>query len=174
MTKKVILMCGLPGSGKSTYIKQKVMELEEDGFTVASISRDYHRKQLVGDTNDPSVYFSREKQVFQNFINDINECLATGIDYIFVDATHINAASRAKILRQLRPDPSTALDIMVIDAPVWVCKTRNRKRIGFARVPDSAIDNMYRNFQMPSFEEFEYNNYGFGGGIKITIRSGGL
>ena len=172
MTKKVILMCGIPGSGKSTYIEQKVKELEADGYTVASISRDYHRKKLVGDVSDSKAYFSREKEVFRNFVNDINECLAAGINYVFIDATHVTPTSRAKILRELRPDPSTALDIVVFNTPVWVCKTRNELRTGFERVPNGAIDRMARQFKLPTFSEFEDNDYGFHGGIKITIRSG--
>ena len=94
MTKEVKIMVGIPGSGKSTFAKQEAQFLEMDGFHVAIISRNEVRKSFVGDGE----YFSRENEVFEEFIRQINECLELGIDYVFVDATHISQQSRAKLL----------------------------------------------------------------------------
>ena len=170
MTRKVILMVGIPGSGKSTYVKREADALKADGNTVATISRDYYRKKLVGDTNNSTLYFSHEKEVFKQFVEDINNCLEVGIDYIFIDATHISKASRAKILRSLRPDPLTELEVVVLNPSVDECLRRNSLRTGFELVPPAAIRKMYKDMEFPTPEELA--QFDFKGKITIIIRSG--
>lgn len=161
MTDKLILMVGCPGSGKSTWIEKQIPRIEEDGKTTVVVSRDYIRKSMVGDTNDESIYFSREKEVFEEFVRQINEAMEIGIDTVFVDATHISVGSRRKILTRLIPDPQTKLAIAVMDTPAEVCKERNAQRTGFAHVPDKGMSNMIKGYKKPDFSEFPDNSYGF-------------
>ena len=157
MTKEVKIMVGIPGSGKSTFAKQEAQFLEMDGFHVAIISRDEIRKSFVGDRE----YFSRETEVFDEFIRQINECLELGIDYVFVDATHISQQSRAKLLGRLRPDGNTTLTFEVCECGIETCIERNALRTGFAKVPESAIRKMARGYRPPTPAEFELYKYGF-------------
>ena len=83
------LMCGIPGSGKSTWIKQNKIESD------AVISRDVVRFSLVKEHEE---YFSKETEVFYTFVDQINEAIDKGTSTIFVDATHINENSRNKVL----------------------------------------------------------------------------
>lgn len=160
MTKQLRVMVGVPGSGKSTWLKKRVECLEADGFHVAVISRDEIRKSFIGENED---YFSHEIEVFDEFIRQINEAMEIGFDYVFVDATHISRGSRAKLLGRLRPDPSTDLVFEVIECGLATCLARNAKRTGFARVPDSAIHKMYRGYKSPTLQEFANTQYGFRG-----------
>ena len=61
--KKVWLMCGIPGSGKSTWAKKRLME--NGGIW---ISRDEVRFSMVKEDED---YFSKECEVFDKFIANI-------------------------------------------------------------------------------------------------------
>lgn len=161
MTNELVLMVGVPGSGKSTWINSQIPYIEADGRTAVVISRDYIRKSLVGDTTDESVYFSREKEVFEEFVRQVNEAMEIGINTVFVDATHISVGSRRKILGRLLPDPKTKLVIATMLTQPEICKERNAKRTGFAHVPDSGMNRMIRGFKEPDFDEFPGNNYGF-------------
>lgn len=156
MTKELKVLVGIPGSGKSYWANKETKHLEEDGYTTAIISRDAVRFSMVKEEED---YFSREKEVFAEFIRQINEAMELGIDYVFVDATHISPASRRKLLTRLRHDKNTRLSFQVFETPVEVCIARNAKREGRARVPDSAIHNMLEGFEKPSRHEFEKANY---------------
>lgn len=161
MTYELKIMVGVPGSGKSTWAAKEAQFLENDGFTTAIISRDAVRKEFVGENaQEAGAYFNREREVFEQFIREINEAMEVGINYIFVDATHISPASRAKLLSRLLPDPSTKLVFEVIDCSLETCMARNANRTGFARVPDSAINRMYSQFSAPTEKEFGFK-YGF-------------
>lgn len=168
MTQELKVMVGIPGCGKSTWANRETQFLEEEKATTAIISRDEIRKSFVGEANpnNSNSYFGREDEVFEEFIRQINEAMEIGIDYVFVDATHISRASRAKLLSRLRPDPNTVLTFEVMDCGLDTCLARNATRTGFARVPDSAIKNMKKGYRPPTMEEFSNYLYGF---KKVTI-----
>lgn len=157
MTIEVKVMVGTPGSGKSTWAHKEAELLEMDGFHTTIISRDEIRKSFVGDGS----YFGKENDVFEEFVRQINECLEIGIDYVFVDATHISQGSRAKLLGRLRPDGKTRLVFEVCDCGIDTCIARNSLREGFSQVPESAIRKMARNYRSPTPAEFELYKYGF-------------
>ena len=78
--KHLFLMCGVAGSGKSTYlsnIKNAVV-----------ISRDEIRFSLIGDFDD---YFAKEDEVFATFIQKIQNAIDNeeGPKEIYCDATHL-------------------------------------------------------------------------------------
>lgn len=149
--KELKVMCGIPGSGKSTWIKTQ-------GVTEGIVSRDVIRMSLI---SEEAEYFSRETEVFDKFVKQINDLLNSDIDVIYVDATHISRPSRAKLLGRLRPARETILSFEVFDVELGTCLTRNAMRTGRARVPDSAIRNMYKSFRPPTPQEFTNYKYGF-------------
>lgn len=139
------LMCGIPGSGKSTYAKTN-----KDLRYCKYISRDDIRYSLLKDGDD---YFSKEKQVFRTFIAQINQAILQDRD-IVVDATHISRASRAKVLRNL--EGRCHLDKIIcicMTTSVLTCLQRNAMRTGRARVPDKNIKEMAHSFERPCYDE---------------------
>lgn len=79
---KFIMVCGLPGCGKSTYIKEKTKEM--DRFVV--ISTDAIRAELCGDPSNQS----HNKEVFELAHSRIKEFLnSERYDTVFFDATNI-------------------------------------------------------------------------------------
>lgn len=165
MTTELHIMVGIPAAGKSTFIKQEEREKVRDGLTVGVISRDEVRQGLL--TTDDE-YFDREKEVFEEFVRQINESMEVGIDVVYVDATHINPKSRAKLLRRLKPDARSQLIIDYFPVTLALAKERNGKRTGFSHVPDSAIADMYRNSIPPTQEEFRKQAYYGFNGVRIV------
>lgn len=165
--RKLFVMCGGAGSGKSTWIKENLHTFE--GSTLV-VSRDQIRFLLVPEGED---YFSRETEVYAKFIDDIQFGLENA-DNVIVDATHLNEGSRGKLLRNIG---SALKDVeviaVVIKVPLEVSLNQNEKRKGSrAYVPRSVIRRMYRQFTMPTFEEgfdkiYVYNPYKEG--AKYTI-----
>ena len=147
--KKLFLMCGIPASGKSTWIQNYKTSIEGNTDVV---SRDQIRFSLVKEDEE---YFSKEKEVFRTFIDTIKKDIADPcVDNIIVDATHINPRSRAKTLNCIGKDLK-GVDVyaVVLKVPLKTCLERNAKREGRACVPVSAIEGMYSVYEDPSIEE---------------------
>lgn len=158
----VHLLCGIPASGKSTFAAKKAAEFAEAGRSIAIISRDVCRKALVGEDVDKTDYFSRENEVFENFISEINNHISAGTEEIFIDATHISAPSREKVLSQLNVRPGSNLILEVFPVALETAIERNNTRQGFAFVPLSAMRRMSAGWQAPTLEEVQkHNKFGF-------------
>lgn len=143
LNKKLVLMVGIPGSGKSTFIKN-----HNKNYKV--ISRDEVRFSMLK-PNEP--YFSREKDVFREFVNKTIEGLNAG-GQVIADATFLNIPSRSKFLRALgRSLEGVKIIAIMMDTPLEVCLERNAKREGRALVPEDAIINMSSSLRTPALEE---------------------
>ena len=102
--------------------------------------------------NEDKRLLSRHGQV-EFFI--ANHYIEEGLEIIFLDATHINEASRHKILSKLNNIEDYVLVVETIKIPVEIAIERNNKREGFAKVPESAIRKMVKDFVAPTMAEFE-------------------
>ena len=143
--KKVFLLAGPPASGKSTWIRANVTQGSE------WISRDSVRFAIVGEDEE---YFSHEDEVFDTFINYINQTLENpNIDQIFIDATHLNRRSRRKTISRIQMASVEELNCIYFTTPKAVCQARNNLRKGRSKVPASAIDNMFNSYSVPTEDE---------------------
>lgn len=136
--KKVWLMCGIPGSGKSTWV-QKQMKTNPGAWC----SRDAVRFSMVGEDEE---YFARENEVFEAWIFSIQAALANStIENVYIDATHLNEKARNKVLNRLNLENAT-LCAVNFTVPLEECIRRNDLREGRAKVPRSVIRRMHFSF----------------------------
>ena len=141
------LMCGTPGSGKTTFLKNRI---KNDCSVI--ISRDDIRFSIVKTDED---YFSHEDEVLEIFWNKINKALAEN-KTVYVDQTSLTPRSRKWLLQHVTGYERACL--IWINEDLETCLERNEKRKGTrAYVPRSVILRMYRQFIEPSLEEgFDY------------------
>lgn len=145
MNKFVYLLCGLPGSGKTTWARA------QDGI---HISRDEIRFAMLRKGEE---YFKQEKEVFKRFVQNCNEAINDNkIENVYIDATHLNPVSRLKILNRLNLNQDDKVIAVYFDIPINVCIDRNNQREGLARVPETVIYNMSNSLEKPTIAEYPY------------------
>lgn len=134
---KIYIMMGIPGSGKSTFVKSMM----EDGDVW--ISRDLIRFAILKDGDS---YFSKEDEVFKQFVENINLAIRKGANKIYVDATHLNTVSRAKVISKIY-EKYEELNLVYVKVPLELAIERNNRRSGRSLVPETSIREMYAKLQ---------------------------
>lgn len=137
---KLIILCGIPGSGKSTYAKDYV---ERNGNTV-HLSSDAIRKELYGDENIQG----NPGEVFALMQKRAVESLNNGSDVLY-DATNITRKDRSGIIGVC---PKFAkIECHIIWASIESCIERDTERE--RTVGKEVIDRMLKRFQAPYYDE---------------------
>ena len=139
---KLFIMIGAPGSGKTTWCKNNVPK------NAVYISRDEIRFSIIKDKDS---YFSKEKIVYDIFINKINEALDSGLD-VYADQTSLNAGSRKKLIDALNKKPDEIIGIY-FTTPLDIILQRNAQRTGRALVPEDVVINMFNSLTRPTLDE---------------------
>lgn len=145
--RKLYLMMGCPGSGKSTYLKTNLINFKNPII----ISRDNIRFSMVKEDEE---YFSRENEVYAEFIRQIKDALDFNAE-VFADATHLNETSRTKTLRALGESlKDVEVNVIWVRVPVEVALNQNENRKGTrSYVPKSVIRRMHSQLTIPTKEE---------------------
>ena len=150
--KKLYLMIGPAGSGKTTWIREHAIP----GVS-AHISRDRIRFSMV---KEDEYYFSREDEVYMEFVRQICRALSyetKWVDEIYVDATHLTKKSREKLVREIDNFcPSYDLIAVIVKPELEQCLAQNAQRSGREFVPETVIRNMCESFQHPLNDDLYY------------------
>lgn len=138
--KNLYLLVGAPGSGKSTWLHNNA----KDGIIV---SRDKIRFSLV---NEEDAYFSQENEVFNRYIQTIQDALNSSVNNIYADATQLNEKARNKVLDKLDLSNVKNLYAVVLRPSLQETLKRNAQRSGRLCVPEIAVRRMYNSYTDPA------------------------
>ena len=147
MKQKLIIMVGLPGSGKTTKGRQIA---EDNNFSY--VSRDFVRN-LTGLAFSPNA----DKITKNIFLSLVEAALFRG-ESVVADATHISAGSRAPLI-ELGKKYGVEIISIVMNTSYETCILRNAQRDESEMVPVKAIRAMNDNFNPPSKMEGISNIY---------------
>lgn len=147
--KDLVIVCGVPGSGKSTWIKQQV----QSNAKATYISRDEIRFSLISDEEN---YFSKENIVFNLYCAKIASALrGSKYNIVYADATHITESSRKKLLSRLNLGSDVLIHIVDFShISTETCVNRNNLREGRSKVPKEVIYRMAKEYTDPSKDSF--------------------
>lgn len=145
--KKVIILKGLPASGKSTYAKNLI---EENKGMYKRINKDDLRS-MFDNSN-----WSRDNENFILKIRD--EFILSALDngkHVIVDDTNLALKHETRI-RQLVKGKAKVEVVEFLDISVEECIKRDLKRV--SSVGEKVIRGMYEQFLKPKIEPYKGNN----------------
>ena len=126
---EVTILVGLPGSGKTSFVRARLAGHAHVSKDLMRSSRDRNTRQLAL----------------------VAEALAAGRSVV-VDNTNLRVADRAPLIAAARVDGAKVVGYF-FDATATECLARNRAREGKARVPDVAIHIARARLEPPTREE---------------------
>jgi len=136
--RELIIMVGVPGSGKSTYVKKNLQDYKV-------LSSDEIRKELFGDESCQS----NNILVFNTLYKRAREYLLLGYN-IVIDATSINVKERKRVLDNFK-DLQIKKIAIYIKTPIEICYKQDSERE--RKVGKDVIDYFNSNFEVPTKEE---------------------
>ena len=141
--KKIKILAGVAGVGKSTYINQH----KKDNDLV--LSSDQLRIEMYGNLEEGNKH---NGEVFNELNNRLRQAIKTHDGDIYYDTTAVSRKQRAGLYKQIKKTAELnnyEIEVVLLHKPLEQNKAQNNQRTGFARVPDDVIERMYKALKAP-------------------------
>lgn len=143
--KKLIMLAGIPGSGKSTIAKK----LQEENASTFIIESDQTRLELTGSY---LIFPSDMHVIFNIMIDKANKLYDEHENFtLILDSTFLSDYRRFYFMEKLKKFDENYL-ILVKVHNKETCYLRNKMRQIEKWVPEDVIDDMFKEYVDPSFE----------------------
>ncbi|MDV2996615.1 MAG: hypothetical protein N4J56_006269 [Chroococcidiopsis sp. SAG 2025] len=145
----LILLVGLPGSGKSTLVGQLVAADPK----LQLISTDKIRERLFGNEVIQGEWLLVWREVQRQFQQATIQISRGEVSTAIYDATNAQRRHRREVIVYARAAGFKQIVGLWVDTPVWLCLARNRRRD--RQVPEEVILRMHRQLRdaPPSLSE---------------------
>ena len=134
---RIVVLVGLPGSGKSTYLAQ---------LGVTGLSSDTIRGLLADDETDQTIH----DRVFQTLRYLLRQRLAIRRPATYIDATNLTVEERRPYIG-IGKSYGCDVEAVFFDVPMEVCRARNARRQRV--VPEEAMAKMVAKLAPPDIQE---------------------
>ena len=146
----IILICGLPGSGKSRFSRQFFAETGRDRVNRKEIHRLLYEMIHFGKRWTEKEFDELDEHLVKHVERKIIEQLLQSKQKVLVDNTSVSASSR-KTYVGIAQQMHRTIGAIFLHAPPAICLQRNRERED--PVPERAISNLAAAIDLPRTDE---------------------
>ena len=143
-SKEVVVMCGLPASGKSTYVRENYSDYfvacRDDLITASYPELTYNEAFKKVD----------QKEIDRLFNNLLKTCKMS--DKVVIDKTHMSKKSRNRSLGMFGKDWKKTCVVLVPE--LEVIEERNKDREG-KHIDGSVYERMIKSYYPPTYDVFD-------------------
>jgi putative nucleotidyltransferase with HDIG domain len=157
--KEVVVLVGLPGSGKSKYSEDEIINtmVVEENDDIWRVSRDHLIHLNVEGKGYNEKWKNADQKKIDKLLQDsFNHAVFEGYSQVIVDMTHMSKKSRRRTLSHF--DKSYKRKAVVFLTDLVTNDLRNSQREG-KTIDNSVIQKMMRSFYPPCFSEFDEIEY---------------
>ena len=157
--KEVVVLVGLPGSGKSKYSEDEIINtmIVEDNDDIWRVSRDHLIHLNVEGRDYNEKWKNADQKKIDKLLQDsFNYVVSEGYSQVIVDMTHMSKKSRRRTLSHF--DKSYKRKAVVFLTDLITNDLRNSQRDGKV-ISKEVVEKMMRSFYPPTFEEFDEIEY---------------
>ena len=152
--KEIIFLVGLPGSGKSTFIKSLRRKNPEVDYVVAShddILEDLGAEMGMS-YNDAYKNINFKEKLYPIFVDTIKKAVKKGKN-IIVDCTNMKRSDRVTVLEMVSEDYKKIAVVFNVPPDELKKRLKKRERETGKYIPDEAIEKMRGYYIPPSKSE---------------------
>lgn len=143
----VIILCGPPGSGKSTLVKAKMADqnvLSSDAILMAIAQKH--------GISYSEAFKTHGSEAFAEYERKLRECINSKESFV-IDRTNLTVKSRRATINKLNGYYKVAVYFGPTNPTTLIERVTERTKINGHNVPAHVIESMAISYQIPSVEE---------------------
>jgi predicted kinase len=148
----IILICGLPGSGKSHFARKYFKKSGRKRINRKEIRKNLFEMLSFNDTWDEKSYNLDDETLVKYIEKKIIDHLLFNGEKVVIDNISVSDESR-KVYINLAVKMKKTISAVFINTDIDVCLERNRERDDGESVPESVIGNLSAGITMPEKRE---------------------
>lgn len=146
----IVVICGLPGAGKSHFARTYFKETGRKRINRAEIRGFLFHMTTFGEPWDKSLYDEEDEHLVKHTERKIIENILHHNERVVVDNTSISTSSRKMYLEIARHTHKT-IGVIFLDTPLRHCLERNRKRQD--PIPENVLSELFARKKEPDISE---------------------
>ena len=147
--KRLIVLSGVPGSGKS-YFSHTLKEKNSENVYI--VSSDALRKEIAGDQRD----LSHDKEVWEKYYRLAKEYSNNKDTVVVLDSTHAKKIYRIDCIKPLK-ELYDQVDLICFKLDKELVIKQNRERE--FPIPEEALLRLIEEYEMPDEEEYSFYHH---------------
>jgi predicted kinase len=146
----IVLICGLPGAGKSSFARTHFQNSGRKRINRKEIRRALFEMENFGDRWSEERFNNVDEYLVKHVEKKIVEHLLQNRQKILIDNTSVTAASRKTYLA-IAHQTHHSIGVVFLSCPASTCLARNRSRED--PIPETAISKLAAILEPPSLQE---------------------